>query len=147
MTHHDTSRFCIPFLPLASANPRTVSPRPRLSTAWTVQTTMHVAFGSTCKHEGSCKLAGNITYNYKPALNAVEKSPCTNVPMICPLCPSPRRGMKPAVVFKYSMEEHWRLEHKEDTITPAMQASVAISDDERKWLRKEWEKHLKRKHG
>ena len=92
--------------------------------------------GSTFNHKGACKLAGEPKYNHKSALSSVEGSPCTNVPMLCPLCPQ-----KPGVaVYKYDMEKHWRAGHSEATITPAMKESVAISAAERRWLKGRWEK-------
>lgn len=86
--------------------------------------------------KGACKLAGEPKYNHKSALSSVEGSPCTNVPMLCPLCPQ-----KPGVaVYKYDMEKHWRAGHSEATITPAMKESVSISAAERRWLKGRWEK-------
>ena len=60
--------------------------------------------------------------------------------MICPWCPA-----KPGVaVYKYSMEEHWRVGHSEKTVTSdIMKASVAISANEQKWLKARWSKATK----
>ena len=95
--------------------------------------------GGTFIHKGACKLVGELKYSHKPALGSTEGSPCTNVPMICPWCPA-----KPGVaVYKYSMEEHWRVGHPEKTVTSDMKATVAISANEQKWLKARWSKATK----
>lgn len=97
------------------------------------------ASSGTFAHKGACKLAGEMKYSHKSALKSVEGSPCTNVPMLCPLCPS-----KPGVtVYKYSMEQHWRSGHPEAVITAAMKETVEISASERRWLRAKWDKAAK----
>ena len=97
------------------------------------------ASSGTFAHKGACKLAGEMKYSHKSALKSAEGSPCTNVPMLCPLCPS-----KPGVtVYKYSMEQHWRSGHPEAVITAAMKETVEISASERRWLRAKWDKAAK----
>ena len=92
------------------------------------------------RHLGSCKLVGEVKYSHKPALSSSSGQPCTNVPIICPLCPKPPRGSPGVAVFKYSMELHWQKAHPHDTITAAMKKLVEITAEERAFLHKEWQK-------
>ncbi|KAN0115728.1 hypothetical protein V8E52_006674, partial [Russula decolorans] len=48
-----------------------------------------------------------VRFNYKNATESTKKSPCSNVPTICPLC----APGSPAV-WKYSLEAHFRNRHR-----------------------------------
>ena len=52
----------------------------------------------------SCLYRGR--FSYASAEKCTTNSPCTNVPLVCPIC-----GPKKAAVWKYCMETHFRERH------------------------------------
>ena len=48
-----------------------------------------------------------VHFSYKNATESMEKSPCSNVPIICPLC-----APGSPVVWKYSLEAHFQERHR-----------------------------------
>jgi hypothetical protein len=43
-----------------------------------------------------------VSYSYNTAFQSKESSPCSNVPMLCPLCPK----QAPAI-WRYNLEQHF----------------------------------------
>ena len=79
-------------------------------------------------------------FSYQSAAMESTSSPCTNVPLICPLCPATS-----GAIWKYNMPAHLRNSHPS-----ALQASYAsmftISGSERAGLAKIWAKrHAKKR--
>ncbi|KAF9552115.1 hypothetical protein CPC08DRAFT_792038 [Agrocybe pediades] len=54
----------------------------------------------------------DMKFSYRVAATPTHSSPCSNVPVKCPRCKSD----KPAV-WKYSLEQHFKIRHKEATLT------------------------------
>jgi hypothetical protein len=81
----------------------------------------------------------NLTGKFLYAAAATERtnSPCTNVPIVCPLCPSTS-----PTVWKYSMKSHLARNH------PSVRRSdlfpqYEISESEKAALKLQWEKRHK----
>ncbi|KAJ8089166.1 hypothetical protein PM082_014414 [Marasmius tenuissimus] len=73
-----------------------------------------------------------LSFSYTAAAQSTDNSPCSNVPLICSLCPSG----DPAV-WKYNMKEHIAIKHA--PITPANYKSLwEIGCEERDAMRKIW---------
>lgn len=70
---------------------------------------MHT-IGGIVHVESNCPHAEEFTYS--TAKKGSKTTPCTNVPIICPLCPPPRnpRDKSPAI-WKYNMLQHIQFEH------------------------------------
>jgi hypothetical protein len=63
--------------------------------------------GRSAQPEIACKLLGRTTFSMVPAKKCAASTPCTNVPLKCPVCPS-----KPGVVhWKLNMIEHFKRAH------------------------------------
>ena len=72
-----------------------------------------------------------IQFNYVSAACLSESSPCSNVPIICPLCPPKSPG-----VWTYSLHAHFRDWHKLTTHTQ-FPMTVYLSQSEKdgmKWI-------------
>jgi hypothetical protein len=80
-----------------------------------------------------------VRFNYKNAAESTEKSPCSNVPTICPLCP-PR---SPAV-WKYSLEAHFRECHRL-TSPSHFPCPVGQSQSEKYGMKKVWQGRFKKR--
>ena len=85
----------------------------------------------TWKPHSACKLTGDFNYSLASASNSVPSSPCTNVPMVCPRCPS---TPAPFVVCTYQFEEHWEDRHVGIDMPPELKAKVGLAVHEREWL-------------
>ncbi|KAJ7934543.1 hypothetical protein B0H13DRAFT_1591568 [Mycena leptocephala] len=68
-----------------------------------------------------------ISFRYAIAATSTSTSPCSNVPVICPLC-----GPKRAAVWKYSLDAHFRTVHR------LADAQIVITDDEKERLKQIW---------
>lgn len=73
-----------------------------------------------------------LKFSYAPASRSTEKSPCSNVPIICPLC-SPQ---DPAV-WKYNLTLHFREKHKLGS--QHFPLDVNLLEDEKEGMRKKWD--------
>jgi hypothetical protein len=61
-------------------------------------------------------------YSYKTASKSSGTKPCTNVPVICPVCdPAPDGERKRQAIWKYNLEDHFRASHP-DFATPGWPA-------------------------
>jgi hypothetical protein len=78
-----------------------------------------------------------IRFNYASAADSSSRSPCTNVPIICPLCPK----SSPAV-WKYSLHIHFRHRHK-ITVPASFPIQVHISESEKDAMKVIWDARLK----
>lgn len=70
---------------------------------------------------------------YSAALTERINSPCTNVPVVCPLCPS-----KSGCVWKYNMKTHLTNHHPSVRDTNILQAYI-ISESEKAALKLRWD--------
>lgn len=61
------------------------------------------------KKSKGCSLKVNFTYG--TAMKSTKNSPCSNVPLVCPLCPSD----SPAI-WRYSMKRHMKVSHNKDLV-------------------------------
>jgi hypothetical protein len=75
--------------------------------------------------------------SYKVAAEYKKKSPCTNVPVYCPLCPD-----RAPAVWKYNFEAHMRRVHP-DAHTHMYEAAWRISAMERAGMQVIWERICK----
>ncbi|KAF7358468.1 hypothetical protein MVEN_00897300 [Mycena venus] len=73
-----------------------------------------------------------ISFRYAIAATSTSTSPCSNVPVICPLC-----GPKRAAVWKYSLDAHFRTFHRLAEAQFPMQ--IVITDDEKERLKQIWD--------
>ncbi|KAG6813973.1 hypothetical protein H0H87_008801, partial [Tephrocybe sp. NHM501043] len=48
-----------------------------------------------------------VHFNYASAISSTDSSPCTNYPVVCPLCPA-----KAPTVWTYNLATHYVLRHK-----------------------------------
>ena len=84
-------------------------------------------------------LRPRATLRYKAATTVSKGSACTNVPIICPACPS----TPPAVSWRYYAHNHFLLKH------PARVTSLAdiwlLSDTEYEAMAMVWEAILKQR--
>lgn len=64
-------------------------------------------------------------FNLKQAAEFSERSPCTNHPIQCPICPKDSLA-----VWKYNLQSHIRTEHPTATVGN-YKALINMSDDER----------------
>ena len=80
-----------------------------------------------------------VVFSYLSAAKEATNSPCTNVPVICPLCPSTS-----SAVWKYNIKAHFEKFH-----TPAVyrtySADFVISESEREGLKKIWNSRFKKR--
>lgn len=56
------------------------------------------------KKRSVCKYP--IKFYYQKAVNSMEGSPCSNVPILCPIC-----GPKAPAVWKYNLHAHFQHKH------------------------------------
>jgi hypothetical protein len=78
-----------------------------------------------------------VRFNYASAADSSSRSPCSNVPVICPLCPT----SSPAV-WKYSLPIHFRDRHK-ITSPDNLPIQVRISESEKDAMKVIWDARLK----
>jgi hypothetical protein len=80
-----------------------------------------------------------VRFNYKNATESTKKSPCSNVPTICPLC----APGSPAV-WKYSLEAHFRNRHRL-TNPSHFPCPVGQSQSEKYGMKIVWQGHFKKR--
>jgi hypothetical protein len=73
-----------------------------------------------------------VRFNYKNAAQSSERSPCSNVPMICSLCPAG----SPAV-WTYSLHSHYRGRHRLSSVAH-FPTRVELPQSEKDWMRQVW---------
>jgi len=97
--------------------------------------------GSSCQVDEKCSRCPNFhPFAYRSASTESDNSPCTNVPIVCPLCPS----IDPAV-WKYNMEQHFIKRHSLDAYKQHF-PNLSISSTEQAALQKKWlDRHRTRK--
>ena len=79
----------------------------------------------------------NLTrFNYASAARSSESSPCSNVPMICPLC-----SKDDPAVWAYNLASHFCLRHKLTPMHFPIQSHLSTS--EREGLKKIWDSRFK----
>jgi hypothetical protein len=77
--------------------------------------------------------ANLMRFQYSSAEQSSKSSPCSNVPIICPLCPT----QNPAV-WTYNLHTHFRVRHK--IVNPLQYpAKVLPSESERDAMKKIWD--------
>ena len=80
-----------------------------------------------------------IPFSYLSAAKEATHSPCTNVPVICPLCPSTS-----SAVWKYNMKAHFEKSHT-SAVYRTYSTDFPISESEREGLKKIWESRFKKR--
>jgi hypothetical protein len=79
-------------------------------------------------------------FSYQAAVTEAINSPCTNVPLICPLCPS-----TVGAVWKYNMHVHFSKHHSSANIADYF-ANWGTSASEKEALQRKWQsRHKTRK--
>jgi hypothetical protein len=76
--------------------------------------------------------------SYARALQPTKSSPCTNVPIHCPICPETLSG-QPRTIWKYNAMNHFISEHNPDgkelaDIPPLFLVETFISSKEEQWM-------------
>jgi len=90
--------------------------------------------GRTAHATSACALA--VEYKYGQALKGSDATPCTNVPLICKLCPLPLKitGSTPiTAVWRYNILQHIAMHHPGHdlrTIPSDFLQSIQISPEE-----------------
>jgi len=74
-------------------------------------------------------------FSYTSAATESQSSPCTNVPVICPLCPA-----SDSAIWKYNMKHHFASRHPSINFNDYAPRFL-ISDSEKEALRTRWSKH------
>ena len=97
--------------------------------------------GSSCQVDEKRSRCPNFRqFAYRSASTESKNSPCTNVPMVCPLCPS----IEPAV-WKYNMEQHFAVRHSIESYRQHF-PDISITSTEQAALYKKWmDRHRTRK--
>ena len=80
-----------------------------------------------------------IAFSYLSAAKEATHSPCTNVPVICPLCPSTS-----SAVWKYNIKAHFEKFHI-SAVYRTYSADFVISESEREGLKKLWNSRFKKR--
>lgn len=80
---------------------------------------------SSCMHK--------ISFQYSVAAASTAASPCSNVPIVCPIC-----GLKRPAVWKYELEAHFRDFHRLSDPRSFPQR-VEITEDEKMRLKEIWD--------
>jgi hypothetical protein len=78
-----------------------------------------------------------VRFNYMNAATSSESSPCSNVPVVCPLCPT----ASPAV-WTYSLHAHFRGRHRLTTAAH-FPTRVQLSQSERDGMHRVWKARFK----
>jgi hypothetical protein len=78
-------------------------------------------------------------FSYHSAATESTSSPCTNVPLPCPLCPA-TSGM----IWKYNMKTHFAIKHP-SAAYDSYSAPFIVSESERKGLLAKWKKRQTKK--
>ena len=78
-----------------------------------------------------------VVFSYLSAAKEATNSPCTNVPVICSLCPSTL-----SAVWKYNIKAHFEKFHT-PTAYRTYSANFVISESEREGLKKIWNSRFK----
>ena len=74
-----------------------------------------------------------IRFNYASAACSSESSPCSNVPIVCPLCPPKSPG-----VWTYSLHAHFRDRHKLVSHTQ-YPMTIHLSQSEKDGMKRIWD--------
>ncbi|KAI4518588.1 hypothetical protein K525DRAFT_208163 [Schizophyllum commune Loenen D] len=86
---------------------------------------------STCTNQ--------VAFQYKNAMESTGSSPCSNVPLRCPLCPT----AAPAV-WRYNLCAHFKRAHPAANIEePALKKTYRLKDFEQSALKVIYENHRK----
>jgi hypothetical protein len=108
-----------------------------------------------CGRDGQCQvqlvkgkttaIVSSCTYHYSKmayarALQANKSSPCTNVPIYCPICPESLSG-QPRTIWKYNAMNHFIADHRPSSdgkklaeISPSFIVESFISSEEENWM-------------
>ncbi len=73
-------------------------------------------------------------FSYTSAATESQSSPCTNIPVVCPLCPA-----SDSAIWKYNMRHHFASRHPSINLNDYA-LRFAISDSEKEALRTKWSK-------
>ncbi|KAF6747101.1 hypothetical protein DFP72DRAFT_822195 [Ephemerocybe angulata] len=85
------------------------------------------------KKKSECKYS--VKFYYHSAASSTSTSPCSNVPVACPLCPTGH----PAV-WKYNLKEHFRRKHPSQLTKPEYSQLWHLSQFELRELKEIWKK-------
>src|SRR6202453_4578494 len=78
-----------------------------------------------------------MRFNYASTSRSSETSPCSNVPIQCPLCP-----VNSPAVWTYNIESHFHGRHK--IVSPAnFPVHFQLSESEKDGMKKKWESRYK----
>lgn len=80
-----------------------------------------------------------VRFNYKSAAQSSERSPCSNVPVICSNCPP----SSPAV-WRYSLHSHYRMHHR-ITSENLFPTRVVLSRSEKDGMKQIWDNRFNRR--
>ncbi|KAI0296797.1 hypothetical protein BC826DRAFT_1090964 [Russula brevipes] len=80
-----------------------------------------------------------VRFNYKNAATSSEVSPCSNVPINCPLCP-----LHSPAVWTYSLRAHFQGRHRL-TSTAHFPIQVELSQSEKDGMRRVWKARFKQR--
>ena len=94
--------------------------------------------GSSCQVDLRCSRCPRLQrFSYQSASIEAPNSPCTNVPIVCPLCPSTA-----SAVWKYNMRAHFSKHHPTASFGDHF-PDMHISNSERDALQQKWRSRYK----
>ncbi|KAF6752442.1 hypothetical protein DFP72DRAFT_1047213 [Ephemerocybe angulata] len=80
-----------------------------------------------------------VNFSYKRAAEYSDNSPCTNVPLVCPLCPK-----EDPAVWRYNFKHHLQQKHTPEAVE-RYELLWKISDDEMAGMKRIWKDRRKSK--
>ncbi|PPR03132.1 hypothetical protein CVT24_008485 [Panaeolus cyanescens] len=85
-------------------------------------------------HERSTGCPNNINYSYAVAKVSKDSSPCSNVPIACPVCPA-----KEPAIWRYNLRAHFVENHLTSLNIPEYVALWTISNNEIEKMKVIWQ--------
>jgi hypothetical protein len=79
-----------------------------------------------------------VRFNYMNAATSSESSPCSNVPVVCPICP-----IGDPAVWSYSLHAHFRERHRL-TSAANFPSNVKLSQSEKDGMQRIWKARFNR---
>jgi hypothetical protein len=83
--------------------------------------------------------ANKVQFSYAVASVSTSSSPCSNVPLCCPICPA----VEPCI-WQYNLTHHMQAKHPTISLTPH-KPLWKITNAEQQSLKEVWENHPKEK--
>ncbi|GLB45658.1 hypothetical protein LshimejAT787_2500500 [Lyophyllum shimeji] len=84
-----------------------------------------------------------VYFSYHAASTFHRNSPCTNVPVACPVCsPDERATLRNPAIWRYSMAAHLRIHHASSQLTPSYLKQYEDDPEEVRRMEEIWTKRF-----